>query len=277
MVVPKRQRSILLAALLLIGALALLTYGLSRPSETGVLRKLVLGVAAPVQHLLNVPLQGLNNVWKRYLFLVGLEEENRRLHREKDRLGEQLNRYREGYLESQRLQKLLELKDAFPRRTVVARVIDRGRVSLFKTLLIDKGTAEGLRVGLPVLSDQGIVGRVIETSWYASRILLVIDENSNIDALIQRTRAPGILQGAYPEGAYLKYVSRTEEVRVGDPIITSGMAGVFPKGLPLGVVRAVFPSEGGLFQRIEVKPMVDFGKLEEVVVPIPDRPEEGMP
>jgi rod shape-determining protein MreC len=277
MFIPKKQRSIFAAAALLIGALILLTYGFSRPSETGVLRKLVLGVAAPVQHALNVPLEGLGKAWKRYLFLVGLEDENRRLTRENDALSETLNQYREGYLEGLRLRKLLGLREAFPHRTVVARVIDRGRASLFKTLLVDKGTADGLRVGLPVLADRGVVGRVIEASWSASRILLLTDENSNIDALIQQSRAQGILQGAGLKGGHLKYVSRTEEVRPGDTVITSGLAGVFPKGITLGVVKGVSPQEGGLFQKIDVAPAVDFGRLEEVVILTPARDKEGRP
>jgi rod shape-determining protein MreC len=170
-----------------------------------------------------------------------------------------------------RLQKLLDIKDDLPYRTVAARVIDSDRTSLFKTLLINKGTAEGLRVGLPVLADQGVVGRIIETSWHASRVLLMIDENSNIDALIQRSRAQGILQGAGAMGGNLKYISRTEEVLPGDVVISSGLAGVFPKGMLLGVVTAVSRKEGGLFQKIDVAPAVDFGKLEEVMVLIPEK------
>ena len=144
-------------------------------------------------------------------------------------------------------------------------MIDSDRTSLFKTLLINKGTAEGLRVGLPVLADQGVVGRIIETSWHASRVLLMIDENSNIDALIQRSRAQGILQGAGSAGCNLKYISRAEEVQTGDVVLSSGLAGVFPKGLLLGVVTGVSRKEGGLFQKIDVAPAVDFGKLEEVM------------
>jgi rod shape-determining protein MreC len=151
---------------------------------------------------------------------------------------------------------------------VAARVIDSDRTSLFKTLLINKGTSEGLRVGLAVLTDQGVVGRIIETSWHASRVLLMIDENSNIDALIQRIRAQGILQGAGAAGGNLKYISRTEEVLPGDVVLTSGLAGVFPKGLLLGVVTGVSRREGGLFQKIDVAPAVDFGKLEEVMTVI---------
>jgi len=268
MLIPRKYQSIVVAAILLIASLTILSYSAVRLSETGFLRKIVLETAAPIEDAINISLKSLLDAWKRYLFLVGLEEENRQLRREKALLSEQLNRYREGYLEAIRLQKLLALKSGFPYRTVAARVIDSNRTSLFKTLLINKGTADGLRVGLAVLSDQGAVGRIIETSWHASRVLLMIDENSNIDALIQRSRAQGILQGAGAAGGNLKYISRTEEVLTGDVVLSSGLAGVFPKGLLLGTVTGVSRKEGGLFQKIDVAPAVDFGKLEEVMAVI---------
>ncbi len=265
MLIPRKYQSIAVAAVLLIISLTVLSFSAIRLSETGFLRKMVLEAAAPVEDTINISLQNLYDVWKRYLFLVGLEDENRRLRKQNADLTEQLNRYREGSLEAMRLQKLLDLREGFPQRAVAARVIDRNRSSLFKTLLINKGTADGLRVGLAVLSDQGVVGRIIEISWHASRVLLLIDGNSNIDGLIQRSRAQGILQGAGSAGCSLKYISRAEEVLAGDVVISSGLSGVFPKGLLLGVVTGASRKEGGLFQKIDVAPAVDFEKLEEVL------------
>jgi len=248
----------------------MLSYGTARLSETGFVRKIVLEAAAPIQDAINIPLQSLYNGWNRYLFLVGLEDENRRLGRLNAALTAQLNLYREEHLEAERLRKLLALKGNFPQRAVAARVIDRARAPLFKTLLIDKGTVDGLQAGRPVLSDQGVVGRIIEASWHASRVLLLTDEQSNIDGMIQRSRAQGILQGAGAAGCSLKYIPRTEEVLEGDAVLTSGLTGIFPKGLLLGVVTVVSGGNGGLFQKIEVAPAVDFDRLEEVLVLTPD-------
>lgn len=270
MILPKKYSSITVAIALLVAALSILSYSAVRLSETGLLRKIVLEMAAPVEDAINRSLKGLHDTWNRYLFLVGKEDECRRLRRENAVLNDLLNSYREGYLEGVRLRKLLDIKDGLHSKTVVARVIDNDRASLFKTILINKGTTEGLRVGLPVLSDQGVVGRIIETSWHASRVLLLIDENSNIDALIQRSRAQGILQGAGSAGCTLKYISRMENVQTGDVVLSSGLAGVFPKGLLLGVVTGTSGSDGGLFQKIDVASAVDFSKIEEVLVPIPD-------
>lgn len=270
MLIPHKYHSLIVAAVLLIISLAVISYSASRLSETGFLRKMVLETAASVEDAVNVSLKGLHNFWKRYLFLVGMEEENRRLRHGNAVLSEQLNHYREGYIEGMRLQKLLNLKDSLANRVVAARVVDRSRASLFKTILINKGTADGMRVGFPVLSEQGVVGRIVETAWHASQVLLLVDGNSNIDGLIQRSRAQGILQGAGSTGCNLKYISRVEEVLPGDVVLTSGLAGVFPKGLLLGVVIKVSRKEEGLFQKIDVAPAVDFGKLEEVLALIPD-------
>lgn len=270
MLIPHKYHPPVVAAVLLIISLAVISYSASRLSETGFLRKMVLEAAAPVEDAVNVSLKGLHDSWKRYLFLVGMEDENRRLRHGNAVLSEQLNHYREGYIEGMRLQKLLNLKDGLSNRVVAARVVDRSRASLFKTILIDKGTADGMRVGFPVLSEQGVVGRIIETAWHASQVLLLVDGNSNIDGLIQRSRAQGILQGAGSAGCNLKYISRVEEVLPGDLVLSSGLAGVFPKGLLLGVVTKVSRKGEGLFQKIDVAPAVDFGKLEEVLALIPE-------
>lgn len=270
MLIPHKYHSPVVAAVLLIISLAVISYSASRLSETGFLRKMVLEAAAPVEDAVNVSLKGLHDSWKRYLFLVGMEDENRRLRHGNAVLSEQINHYREGYIEGMRLRKLLNLKDGLTNRVVAARVVDRSRASLFKTILIDKGTADGMRVGFPVLSEQGVVGRIIETAWHASQVLLLVDGNSNIDGLIQRSRAQGILQGAGSAGCNLKYISRVEEVLPGDVVLSSGLAGVFPKGLLLGVVTGVSRKGEGLFQKIDVAPAVDFEKLEEVLALIPD-------
>lgn len=270
MLIPHKYQTPVVAAVLLIISLAVISYSASRLSETGFFRKMVLEAAAPVEDAVNVSFKGLKDSWKRYLFLVGMEDENRRLRHQNTLLNEQLNHYREGYIEGMRLRKLLNLKDGLTNRVVAARVVDRSRASLFKTILIDKGTADGMRVGFPVLSDQGVVGRIIETAWHASQVLLLVDGNSNIDGLIQRSRVQGILQGAGSAACNLKYISRVEEVLPGDVVLSSGLAGVFPKGLILGVVTKVSRKEEGLFQKIAVAPSVDFEKLEEVLALIPD-------
>ena len=270
MLVPRKYHSLIVAAVLLILSLAVLSYSATRLSETGFLRKMVLEAATPVEDAVNVSLNGLHDAWKRYLFLVGWRMKT-------DGCGSRTPPSANSSTVTARDtsrgcvsgSSSTSRKD-LPSRTVAARVVDRSRTSLFKTILINKGTADGLRVGLPVLSEQGVVGRIIETAWHASQVLLLIDENSNIDALIQRSRAQGILQGAGPSGCNLKYISRVEEVQAGDVVLSSGLAGVFPKGLLIGVVTGASRKGEGLFQKIDVAPAVDFGKVEEVLALITD-------
>ena len=270
MLVPKRYRSIIIVSVLIITSAVILSYNLRQPERTGLLRKMALEAAAPAVAAINAAVDGLSDAWRRYIFLIGLQEENRRLREKNDLLAQDMIRYREGYLEGLRLRKLLALKEQIRHRTVAAHVIDRDLGAIFKTLLIDRGSSQGLRVGLPVVSDQGLVGRVVESSYHVSRVLLIIDENSNIDALVQGSRAQAILQGAGAAGCKLKYIPKTETVRVGDSVITSGLSGVFSKGLLIGVVRAVNRGESSLFQKIEVAPAVNFAKVEEILVILPD-------
>src|SRR5262249_41469697 len=131
-----------------------------------------------------------------------------------------------------------------------------------------------------------VVGQVFLVSRHAARVLLVSDHNSGVDALVQRTRARGIVQGTVDAGCGLKYVKRTEDVQVGDTVVTSGLDGIFPKGLPIGQVVAVDKRGQGLFQYAEIAPRVDFSQLEEVLVargpvttaePPVDAPPTGAP
>lgn len=275
MLFPKKYRSVMIACLLVVISLILLSYSIRQPSKVGFFRSLVLEAAAPLANIITVSFEGLKESWHRYIFLVGLEEENRRLKKGNALLTQETIKYREGYLEGIRLQKLLALKERVNYPTITARVIARDQTSIIKTILINKGTSHGLRVDLPVLSDQGLVGRIVEASSHVSKILLLIDESSNIDALVQETRIQGILQGAGSLGCSLKYVSKTETVNVGNIVISSGLSGLFPKGLLLGSVKSVDKTDSGLFQKVDVAPFVDFARLEEVMVIVLNKDDES--
>ena len=263
----KKHRSLILSIMLVVISLAMLSYHVVNPSaEPGFIRKLVLDLAVPIEQAVNTPVQVLEGAWKRYLFLVGLEKENRRLRQENALLTQQLVQHQEGYLEGQRLKKLLLLNESITHETVAASVTGRNQKSLHQTVMINKGSAHGIKTGMPVVAERGVVGRIIETSWHVSRVLLLIDANSNVDSIVQGGRGQGILQGDGNNRCFLKYVPKLEEVRRGDAVITSGICGVFPKSWLLGTVSRVTKGESGLFQTVEVLPAVNFTKLEEVLV-----------
>ena len=142
---------------------------------------------------------------------MGLEEENRKLRERVAALGKEVNYYQEMYLEGMRLRKLLALKGNVDCPSVVGRVIGINRSSVFKTILINIGTTDGIRLGSPVLIDEGIIGRVIETSWNVSRVLLLIDYNSNIDALIQGTIATLLFVILIQFPAFLSYSTLSKD------------------------------------------------------------------
>lgn len=262
----RKYKTAILIITLLVIALMMLFFNLKYGAGRGFLSKIVLETVAPVQKGVSASIRKIEDAWLRYIFLVGIEEENKNLKKKINELKSNLILYQEGYLEAQRLKKLLSLADANNYHFIYATVIGREQAALSKTILIDKGTVHGLKVGMPVVVSPGLIGRLIDVSWHASKVLLLIDENSNIDAIVQRTRMQGIISGAGSRGLLMKYISKTQDVQVGDVIISSGMGGVFPKGLLIGQVSHVDRLEASLFLKINVAPFVDLSKLEEVLV-----------
>jgi rod shape-determining protein MreC len=262
----RKYKVALIAAFLAVLLLVPLAFLVKPSGSTGYFRKMVLEVVLPLEGVFQESVRRVGEAWKRYLLLVYAEKENQELRSEVNRLKNRINELREADLEAGRLRKLMGLEETASLPMTAARVTGAERTSVFHVLYISKGTAEGIRTGMPVLTDIGVGGRVIEASWHASKVLLITDFNSNVDALVQRSRVQGILQGAGPEGCILKYVPSSEDVQVGDEVITSGLVGIFPKGFLLGTVTRVEKERAGLFQRILVKPAVNPALLEEVMV-----------
>jgi rod shape-determining protein MreC len=261
----KYKTAIFIAGLLVL-AMVIFFYNLKHETEGGFFRKAVLEAVAPVQEVLSASMTSIKEAWQRYLLLVGIQQENENLKKKVDEFKSTLILYQEGYLEAQRLRKLLELKDSHDYKFIAARVIGREQAALSKTILIDKGATDGLRADMPVLAPPGLIGRLVDVSWHASKVLLFIDENSNVGAIVQRTREQGIISGAGPRGLILRYISKTQDVKEGDIVVSSGMGGVFPKGMLIGQVSRVDRQDPGLFLKINVAPFADFSKLEEVLI-----------
>ena len=269
----KNYRTIIFIGAVFAAALILLSYSLKYDSSTSFVKKLVLEAAVPVQKKLNASIESVGKAWKRYIHLVSLEEDNRILKNRIAELQTESILYKEGYLEAQRLQKLLSLQNDYQHSIVAARVIGREQAALSKTIWLSKGSAHGLKSGMPVIVPSGLIGRLTDVSWHSSKVLLLIDEHSNVDALIQRTRVQGIVRGAGSRGCVIRYVSKIQDVKEGDVIMTSGMSNIFPKGLLIGKVSRVDPMDVGLFLKIQIAPLVDFTALEEVLVLVADQQE----
>ncbi len=261
----KYKTAIFIVTLLLL-ALILFFYNLKQGVDGSFFRKIVLETVAPAQKVLSASVKSVNDAWLRYVLLVGIQEENKNLKNKINELKAALILYQEGYLEAQRLRKLLDLKDDYSYHFISARVVGKEQAALSKTILINKGAAHGLKTGMPVIAPPGLIGRLVDVSWHVSKVLLFIDENSNVGAIVQRTRTQGIISGAGPRGLVLKYISKTQDVKEGDVIVSSGMDGIFPKGLLIGQVSHVDRQDASLFLKIIVAPFVDFSKLEEILI-----------
>ncbi len=262
----KNYKSIIFVVLLFLFALIMLSYNTKYDKGGGFFRKIIMEASAPFQKLAHVTVKSVGNSWDRYVFLIGLVEENKKLTKTISELEAELLFYKEGYSETERLRKLLALKESLGYSFIAARVIAREQGALSKTIIIDKGSFDGLKSGMPVIAPPGLVGRVVHVSWNVTKVLLITDKNSNVDVLLDRTRVQGIFSGEGLRGGKLKYITKNQDVIAGDVVMSSGMGGVFPKGLFVGQVRDVTKPDTELFFNISVTPYIDFSKLEEVLI-----------
>ena len=157
---------------------------------------------------------------------------------------------------------------------MTASIIANSGSSWFKSCLLDKGSADGVRKGMAVVTPLGVVGQVVAVTARTAKVLLLADPNSGVDVLVQRTRARGIVSGSLDNGTILKYVKRSEDIQEGDRLVTSGFDGVFPKGMVVGTVIKVRKQTLGLFQHIEVMPAVNLARTEEVLIVKADANQE---
>jgi rod shape-determining protein MreC len=226
----------------------------------------VLDVAVPVQKMVAVPLGFARDSWIDYVALVQVREENEGLRQKLARQEEENLQLREALVASGRLQRIAEMRDEFEIPMLPAELVGVDVSAWFRSALVDRGREDGVRSGMPVISDNGLVGLVTATSNSASKIMLLIDRQAAIDGVVQRSRARGIVRGARQDSLSFEFTSREGDLEVGDLVITSGLGGVYPKGLRIGRVTAVSPSDSMMLQTAEVRPAVDFGRLEQVFV-----------
>jgi rod shape-determining protein MreC len=191
-----------------------------------------------------------------------LDRQNRDLRTENEVLRQQVRALGEAGRENSRLTHLLNLTEHTGFKTISARVIDHEAGNWWKSIQIDRGANDGLRENLAVLNADGLIGKVIKVTRGEARVLLLVDSNCKVSALLQDSREPGVVAGTR-----MTYVERTAKVKPGETVITSGLGGIFPKGILIGtVLSAQINPQTGMYQDIEIKPAVDFHRLEEVVV-----------
>jgi rod shape-determining protein MreC len=273
MVGAKRAFVLLLAVLA--AALLILPEANDGPLQT-IGRGLVTIASHPLRALDTVN-QGIDSVWSRYIALRYVGEENLNLRREIASLQEEASRLRERAAASDRLRELLNLKEELPYSTLAARVIARDPTNWYRSIVINKGQDDGITVDMGVMTPTGAVGRVVKVHRQLAVVLLLIDRNNAVTGLVQRTRDEGIVEGTEKGLAWIKYLPLLSNVKVGDIVITSGMAGGFPRGLPIGRITRIERREAELFLSAEIQPDTDFGRLEEVLVITTPRETTNLP
>jgi rod shape-determining protein MreC len=213
---------------------------------------------------------GSRQILDRYLFLVNAQKQNEDLQKEIELLRTKATALQEVEMENARLREALQFRERVEQPLLPAHVIATDVSNDYFGVRVDKGSLQGIKVGMGVISPSGLVGRVLRTAPNYSDVLTLVDPTSNLDAIIQRSRARGIISGQSKQlTCKMKYLDRLEDVAVNDTVVSSGFGNIFPKGLLVGYVTAVIPSANGILQTVTVKPAVDIYRLEEVFIVFP--------
>jgi len=271
----RRHSLFIFITLLLLFALVLMSLRAKQRKGVEFFDALLMEICSPLQKASTLTIETVQGIFQKYVFLVNLERENRMLKQKIAELQEENNRTKEMKLAMERLKQLLQFREKNSLSMIGAEVIGQDPSSWFKSVTIDKGERDGVKKGMAVISAAGVIGQILKTASHYATVLLITDYNSAIDSIVQRTRAKAIVEGKGENRCQLKYLLRTEEVAVGDAVVTSGLAGNFPKGLMVGEIKKVDKKGHGVFQYAELVPSVDLTKLEEVFVvmePIPPPP-----
>jgi len=260
-----RYRKYSLLLLVVVAAFSLLTFQRARPGEGLWLAEGVAAVTAPIQMAFARVHRGAADLWTTYVDWKGLRADLARLRAEVTALRLRQLRQDELDAENGRLRSFLTLRERLPAGAIAAEVVAREWNGFTRGLTIDRGRADGVERLAPVIVTQGVVGRVAGLRRGSAVVQLLTDPASSIGAVVNRSRAQGLAEGVTGGKLRLKLAASEEGVWVGDRVFTSGISGLFPKGLPLGRVVRVFPPTG-LFRLAELEPAVQLATVEEVLV-----------
>ncbi len=262
---PTRQNALLLVALLF--AQLLLMAGSTRRQRGSTLLELgLLGFTRPAATLSGAVGGTIRGTYTGIRDLLGAHRDNERLQARVHALQIELERYREDAQENRRLRRLLGMREELAPQSIGASVVTAALSGQERTIVVDRGSADAVHADLPVLAWGGAVGRVVSAGRHVSQVRLLTDPNSGVAGIIQRTRVEGMIVGQGEDRSLeMLYVPRFSDVMLGDRVVTSGLDGVFPRGVGIG--RVVYVGEdSGISKVIRVRPEVDFSGLEEVLV-----------
>lgn len=271
MVIEKENRLklILNLAVLTISLLGIMRSNY-RVNETSFFERTLIGILAPIQDGTTYLQNEVKSFVQNYFFLVDAKKENESLKLKVANLETQIFSLTELKKENQRLKELLQFGQDLTYEKVLARVVGWDADHNFKFIRINKGSDHGIKEEYPVVSAEGIVGYIYQVTDKYADIITILDQNNRIDTIVSRTRSHGIVEGYTHKKCLMKYVNRTEPIILNDIVVTSGLGNIYPKGLRVGTISKIERESYGITQFVEVTPSVDFDRLEEVIVLLPE-------
>jgi rod shape-determining protein MreC len=272
----ERRSATLLTALFLI-CFTLMTLSVRRQGGVTLVERGALSITGPLLEAVSAPGRWIRELGQQYVFLRDMREENLILKKQLSAMRGISFQLRELEAKVQRIEGLLSASQRLSTPVRLAHILGQDASPFGQTLLVDLGTAHGVRHGMPVVNQAGVVGRISRAGRTASRVLLLTDSRSAVDVIVQRTRAQGIFSMAPGGKGEVRYLATDSDVREGDLLIASGLGGVFPKGLPVAWVTQVGPKGERLFRQVEARPAVNFNSLEEVLIMMTPAQENGRP
>jgi rod shape-determining protein MreC len=248
----------------------------------------VLEVAVPVERVVSAPIDGVKGLFTNYIDLLDVRSENGRLRQRIAEIESENGQFREALVSSGHLSRVASMRDELEIPMLPAEVVGLDVAPWFHSVLVDRGTLHGVEPGHPVISHKGVVGVITATSDHAAKTMLLLDRQSAVDALVQRSRVRGVLRGVGRARLEFEFVVRSGDVVIGDEVVSSALGGVYPKGLRLGEVVELRDAGGRLTRIAVVEPAVDLGRLEQVFILLrrgplmdllyqPNRTEQDLP
>jgi rod shape-determining protein MreC len=267
----RRFRDAAVCVVLLALPFFFLRANLRDPTQTTVVDRAILQISAPIQYVASQLAGGVSGIFEQYFYLVDVNADNDRLREENSRLREANFKLQAAATENRELRRLLQLREQLKGSLLSAQVIGKEISPYFRVtrLRLDRGDRDRVRAGMPVLTADGLVGQIQRTWGRDSDVLLVADQTSAIDVVIQRSGARGMLKGMGGSEHYicrLEHLTREDDVQVGDLVVTSGLGQRFPASILVGRIKDVQKKDYGLYQEATVTPAVDFARLDEVLL-----------
>jgi rod shape-determining protein MreC len=264
-----RQRTGWLFMAVTVGHVILISAQVTTKRGVPVLEAVTFGAFAEIQRAATSAVGSVREGWENYFALQQIRRENERLREEVGQLKIGLQQERAVAQESRVLQQLLEFKTRVGLDSTAASVIGSAADPNFRSITIDKGTRDGVRADMAVISPEGVIGRVVTPSGSAAKVQLLIDRSAAVGVMLERSRVQGVATGVGTDelefGIQLEYLPGSADVQVGDRVVTSGTDGIYPKGFLIGEIESVERASGA-FSGIKIRPAVNYSALETVLV-----------